>query len=564
MDKESAQPELNDDVESLEREAALEAFAAMKQGIFEANITTNLTVVGESSDKRVRRIENSRTFTRGVEAYRAKTSVSEPSAASKAEKPPLSQVFVRARPLFEHEGERGEWECISGCAHGMTVHEGCEAVRPRHGRVKILRHHQYKQVQRIDSDEGVYKHLRYLVQQASAGRMATLFMYGMTGSGKTYSTNLMFRAAPEELFVAPASGSDFSDTCSGTATLIAYELIGKNCFDLLGADKKQVHLRIGADGATHVQGTTTCEASTPEELQVKLFEASSRRETATTGTNASSSRSHAVYQLRAPHGGSGGTLTIIDLAGNEGSIETAYHTKEQMKEAADINSSLMALRTCLAARASGGKKHVPYRESILTRVLRDAFVAEEAATAVLCCVSPACSHLERTLATLRSAVHLTGQGRPVAPVEEVVKEEGVVKGGPSTWDADALANWVAGQHFSSAPAAESAAESEYSEREGGGETGAVEGAEGVTVTLPKGMTGKEIMKLTAVRLAPLCCDGDKVVGKQLFDALRVAAKEAAARDRETRRALKAGPKPVSSTVFSKSAPSRPVVAAQKR
>ena len=394
--------------------------------------------------------------------------------------------------------------------------------------------------------------------------MATLFMYGMTGSGKTYSTNLMFRAAPEELFVAPASGSDFSDTCSGTATLIAYELIGKNCFDLLGADKKQVHLRIGADGATHVQGTTTCEASTPEELQVKLFEASSRRETATTGTNASSSRSHAVYQLRAPHGGSGGTLTIIDLAGNEGSIETAYHTKEQMKEAADINSSLMALRTCLAARASGGKKHVPYRESILTRVLRDAFVAEEAATAVLCCVSPACSHLERTLATLRSAVHLTGQGRPVAPVEEVVKEEGVVKGGPSTWDADALANWVAGQHFSSAPAAESAAESEYSEREGGEETGAVEGAEGVTVTLPKGMTGKEIMKLTAVRLAPLCCDGDKVVGKQLFDALRVAAKEAAARDRETRRALKAGPKPVSSTVFSKSAPSRPVVAAQKR
>merc|ERR1712185_81721 len=104
-----------------------------------------------------------------------------------------------------------------------------------------------------------------------------------------------------------------------------------------------------------------------------------------------------------------------------------------MKQAAEINTSLMALKTCLAARASG-RAHVPYRESVLTRVLRDAFTAEGAATAVLCCVSPACSHLERTLVTLRSAVHLAGQTKPAAAVDEVLREHGVVKGGPSTWD----------------------------------------------------------------------------------------------------------------------------------
>ena len=65
------------------------------------------------------------------------------------------------------------------------------------------------------------------------------------------------------------------------------------------------------------------------------------------------------------------------------------------------------------------------------------------------------------------------------------------------------------------------------------------------------------MKLTAVRLAPFCAD-DKSVGKQLFDTLRVAAKEAAAKDRELRKSFKAGPKPNSSLTFSRPGPDKPV------
>ena len=73
------------------------------------------------------------------------------------------------------------------------------------------------------------------------------------------------------------------------------------------------------------------------------------------------------------------------------------------------------------------------------------------------------------------------------------------------------------------------------------------------------MSGKQIMKLTAVRLAPFCAD-DRAAGKQLFDMLRVTAKEAAAKDREMRIAFKAGPKPGSSMTFSKAAPGKPEVA----
>jgi len=391
---------------------------------------------------------------------------------------------------------------------------GCERMQQSRGLVKVLRHHGFERVERIDSDEGVYRQLRFLVQRASAGQRATLFMYGMTGSGKTYSTDLIFRAAPAEL------------VAEGVVTLTAYELVGKRCFDLLGVEKDEVHLRIGEDGATHVQGATSREGRTSDALQALLQEASCRRETAATGTNSTSSRSHAVYHLRTA---SGGTLTIIDLAGNEGNIETQYHSKELMKEAAEINKSLSVLQTCIAARASG-QAHVPYRESVLTRVLRDALTQECATTAVLCCVSPACSHVERTLVTLRSAVRLMGHAQPTECVDEELHEKGIVKGGPSKWDAETLLMWIDGQEFAG------------------------------RVVVTEGTTGPQIMKLTAARLAPLC-GHDMVVAKQLFAALRAASSEAAAIDLEERRAMKAGPKPASSLGFSMRAPIQPVTVA---
>lgn len=106
-----------------------------------------------------------------------------------------------------------------------------------------------------------------------------------------------------------------------------------------------------------------------------------------------------------------------------------------------------------------------------------------------------------------------------------LQEKGIVKGGPTTWDAAALAAWIQEQQF------------------------------GAQVTVPEGMNGQQIMKLAAARIAPMCGD-DKAVAKQVFDALRVAAKEAAQKDRVLRQAMKDGPKPTSSVGFSKAVPFR--------
>merc|ERR1712070_168750 len=157
----------------------------------------------------------------------------------------------------------------------------------------------------------------------------------------------------------------------------------------------------------------------------------------------------------------------------------------------------------------GGHRH-QCDKLTLTCCLRDALTIPDAATAVLCCISPACSHLERSLNTLRSAVNLAGQTKPTCPVDEELMEKGIVKGGPNTWDGAALAAWMQEQQF------------------------------GALVALPEGMNGQQIMRLTAARIAPMCGD-DKAVAKQVFDALRVVSKEAAQKDRDLRQAMKEGP-----------------------
>ncbi|KAK3272330.1 hypothetical protein CYMTET_19373 [Cymbomonas tetramitiformis] len=457
------------------------------------------TDVGEN-DTRTRRVANAKTYMNGVAEYRLAC------AAESADVPSLgpstcnwvnSRTFLRVRPLFEHETDRGEWNCASLINGTLVVHEGFEKMN-KGAKVKALRHRTFPKIEPFMDDESTYEGLKYLVREAIAGGLTTLFMLGMTGSGKTYCTNIIHSRAPRDLFAELPAGSIVKLTC--------FEILGKRCFDLCGSEPKQeVQMRVGEDGATHARGVTERVARDPEELQELLQAAVGQREVAATGTNATSSRSHAVYRLQLENGGS---YTVIDLAGNEGNLEMSQHSKKQMEEAAEINGSHSALRACLHARAVGSP-HVPFRESVLTRVLRDPLTKADATTAVLSCLSPACTHLELTLRTLKSAMALMGDVKEAPAVESILKEYSVQKGGPSTWDRAALVAWLEEQPF------------------------------GSHVTLPDNVTGPSIMKVAQARLAPFC-GGDKEVAQELFTALRVASKEAAARDLQQRREIKSG------------------------
>ena len=255
---------------------------------------------GLSNDKRDRRIAHAHLYKAGVAAWRT----ANPSVQAETE--PAStraRVYVRVRPLFEHEALRGEWSCVS-IGDGVTLHEGIERVQSGKGVVKALRHHTFAAARPLADNDAVVSGMGLdLVSEAVAGGVATLFMLGMTGSGKTYNMDVIHRAVPAELFAALASPTATNGqaaqqqlpqppVCGPTVGLIAYELIGKKSFDLLSPEKGEVMLRAGADGKVHVSGTVERVASRPAELVDWLREASARRETAATGDQSAPGSKH--------------------------------------------------------------------------------------------------------------------------------------------------------------------------------------------------------------------------------------------------------------------------------
>lgn len=108
-----------------------------------------------------------------------------------------------------------------------------------------------------------------------------------------------------------------------------------------------------------------------------------------------------------------GRLSFIDLAGSERGADTYDNDKRVRIEGADINKSLLALKECIRA-LDGDARHVPFRGSKLTEVLRDSFIGEQARTVMIANISPSSSSVEHTLNTLRYADRVKGVHSPAA------------------------------------------------------------------------------------------------------------------------------------------------------
>lgn len=96
-----------------------------------------------------------------------------------------------------------------------------------------------------------------------------------------------------------------------------------------------------------------------------------------------------------------GKLNLVDLAGSERQAKTGA-TGDRLKEATKINLSLSALGNVISALVDGKAKHIPYRDSKLTRLLQDS-LGGNTRTLMIACVSPASRDYDETLSTLRYA-----------------------------------------------------------------------------------------------------------------------------------------------------------------
>lgn len=280
------------------------------------------------------------------------------------------------------------------------------------------------------------------------GYHGTVFAYGMTGTGKTFS----MQGTASSPGVIPLAITDIFSYIRETPSRefllrVSYlEIYNEKIHDLLsmptgtvvGSNVAQEEIKLREDSKRGVYASPLKEeiVQSPTQLLRVIARGDQARRTASTQFNARSSRSHAVVQIvvesreRIPGNPSsdskrsgllpGGvrvsTLSLIDLAGSEKAAET----KERRTEGSHINKSLLTLGTVIAklsdSKDKDGKskdkdgKHLPYRDSKLTRLLQGA-LSGNSLVSILCTIqigstgsmASANSHTAETINTLKFA-----------------------------------------------------------------------------------------------------------------------------------------------------------------
>ena len=227
---------------------------------------------------------------------------------------------------------------------------------------------------------------------------------------------------PEMRGVIPNSFSHIFE-CVKASTDVEYlircsylEIYNEEVKDLLGNVKTPVKCELKEDPqkGVFVKGLTDVIVETEDQLMAMLDKGLSVRTTASTQMNAESSRSHSIFtvvvemstkdlisgrdMIRA------GKLNLVDLAGSERQKKTGA-TGNLLKEGAKINLSLSALGNVISALSEGSSKngkHIPYRDSKLTRLLQDS-LGGNTKTLMVAAISPADYNFDETMSTLRYA-----------------------------------------------------------------------------------------------------------------------------------------------------------------
>uniref|UniRef100_A0A8D3DGR0 Kinesin-like protein n=1 Tax=Scophthalmus maximus TaxID=52904 RepID=A0A8D3DGR0_SCOMX len=253
-----------------------------------------------------------------------------------------------------------------------------------------------------------------LIEGLISGYNATVFAYGPTGCGKTYTMlgtdkepgiyvrtlNDLFRAIEET-----------SDDMLYSVSMSYLEIYNEMIRDLLNPSSGFLDLREDSKGVIQVAGITEVSTINAQEIMELLMRGNKQRTQEPTAANQTSSRSHAVLQVAVKQQSRCrdvlqevrfARLFMIDLAGSERAAQT-QNRGQRLKEGAHINRSLLALGNCINALSDkNGHKYVNYRDSKLTRLLKDS-LGGNSRTVMIAHISPASVAFEESRNTLAYA-----------------------------------------------------------------------------------------------------------------------------------------------------------------
>ena len=244
------------------------------------------------------------------------------------------------------------------------------------------------------------------------GYNCSVFVYGATGAGKTHTMlgsannpGITFRTVME-LY---RRIDDMKEDSTVEVAVSYLEVYNESIIDLINPETGQLAMRDDGKTAINITGLSVHRPNGPEDLLRLLQYGNSNRRQSPTDANKESSRSHAVFQvyIKQKNRCSGlssdvkvAKLSMIDLAGSEKGSATG-NKGARFREGANINKSLLALGNCINALAEGSK-YIPYRNSKLTRLLKDS-IGGNCRTVMISNVSPSSMTFEDTFNTLRYA-----------------------------------------------------------------------------------------------------------------------------------------------------------------
>ena len=331
-------------------------------------------------------------------------------------------VAVRCRPLLAEEHLRGVRKDIIRVMDDRMIvvldpDDEKNYLDQQQHRSKERRYTFDRAFGKIATNRDVYNATaKSLIEGVLSGHNGTVFAYGATGSGKTYTMvgepddPGMMLLSLVDIFDAVRRMSKeyvFEVTCS------YLEVYNELIYDLLVQDSPSLDLRDTPERGATVQGLQRIEGEEHRQRHGSAPRGNLRRKTEPTEANAVSSRSHAVLEINVSRRARArgyksetvlGKLALVDLAGSERASET-LNVGQKLRDGGNINRSLLALANCINAlgKKNGGQGvYVPFRNSKLTRLLKDG-LSGNSRTAMVANVSCGGDQYAHTINTLKYA-----------------------------------------------------------------------------------------------------------------------------------------------------------------
>ncbi|CAF1452844.1 unnamed protein product, partial [Rotaria sordida] len=338
------------------------------------------------------------------------------TTASNKGKDESVRVVVRCRPMSDKEQE-------SGCERAVDIDVQRRQMSIRRPTGESSQRNSDDTIHNFFFDavydwnsqqKNVYEQTaRPLVDSVLEGFNGTIFAYGQTGTGKTFTMEGI-RSQVELRGIIPSSFTHIFDSISHTTSRqflvrASYlEIYNESIRDLLSRDQnKRLQLQEHPKEGVHVHDLSSFITKNIQEIEHVMTTGNLNRSTGATNMNEHSSRSHAIFIITVESSEIGmdgkahirvGKLNLVDLAGSERQAKTGS-TGERFKEATNINLSLSVLGNVISALVDGNS-HIPYRDSKLTRLLQNS-LGGNSKTIMIATLGPADYNYEESLTTLR-------------------------------------------------------------------------------------------------------------------------------------------------------------------